>query len=100
MTRYNYVITNAAENDLLNIWSYIADDNPKAADKLIDKLIHCMESLADMPLMGRSRDDIRLGYRSFPVGHYVVFYRVSKNTIEIMHVLHGKRDITSFQFGR
>ena len=37
------------------------------------------------PFAGRSRDEIRPGYRSFPVGQYVVFYRLSDSGVQIMH---------------
>lgn len=45
--------------------------------------------------MGRSRDELRAGYRSFPVGQYLILYRVGEKAVEIMHVLHGRRDLRS-----
>ena len=48
--------------------------------------------LGELPPVG-SRDELRPGYRSFPVGQYVVFYRLSDSGIQIMHVLYGKRDL-------
>jgi toxin ParE1/3/4 len=42
--------------------------------------------------MGRPRDDLRQGLRSFVTGRYVVFYRISPDGIEILRALHGSRD--------
>ena len=44
--------------------------------------------------MGRARDeDLRSGLRSFPVGEYVIIYRILDEDILILRVLHGSRDI-------
>ena len=45
-----------------------------------------------MPDMGRLREDLSAGLRSFSVGNYVIFYRPMKGGIEIARVLHGARD--------
>jgi toxin ParE1/3/4 len=50
--------------------------------------------LAKNPYLGRRRDEIRPCYRSFPVGSYVVFYRlVAAEEILVLRVIHGKRDL-------
>jgi len=44
--------------------------------------------------MGRRRDhDLRPGLRSFPVGEYVIIYRVEGPDVLILHVMRGSRDI-------
>jgi toxin ParE1/3/4 len=43
--------------------------------------------------MGRAREELLPGIRSFPFERYVVFYRVVKKTVEIVRLLHGARDI-------
>ena len=43
--------------------------------------------------MGRRRDDLRPGLRSFPVGAYVAFYQIVGDVVEIVRVFHGRRDI-------
>ncbi|MBV8630712.1 MAG: type II toxin-antitoxin system RelE/ParE family toxin [Silvibacterium sp.] len=45
------------------------------------------------PRAGRQRDELRSGYRSFTVGQYLILYRVQEGAVEIMHVVHGKRDL-------
>lgn len=90
-----YCLSSRARRDILVIWNYIADDNEQAADRFIDFLIQHFKLLERNPHIGRRRDDLRAGYRSFPVGQYLVFYRVVDSVIQVMHVVHGKRDIES-----
>lgn len=42
-----------AENDLLDIWSYIAEDQPINADRFLDKLDEKALKLAEFPELGR-----------------------------------------------
>jgi toxin ParE1/3/4 len=82
-----------AELDLDDIWWYIAQDNPEAADRLLDRIEEQCQSLARFPEMGISREELMPGLRSLPVGNYVVFYLPIERGIEIVRVLHGMRDI-------
>ena len=65
-----------ARIDLSEIWDYIADDNETRADAFIDLIDQKFQALANHPNMGRSRDELAEGLRSFPVGKYVIFYLV------------------------
>ena len=50
--------------------------------------------LATHPHLGRRRDeDLRPGLRSFPVGEYVIVYRVEGEDVLILRALRGSRDI-------
>ena len=82
-----------AERDLIDIWVYIANDSPSAADKLLDQIDSICKMLARSPFLGRSRDAFAPGLRSFPVGDYMIFYRPIKNGILIVRVLSGYRDL-------
>jgi toxin ParE1/3/4 len=75
------------------IWFYIAQDNPDAADKFIRALASKFPVLASMPDLGRRREELSPRLRSLPFGHYVIFYRPMENRIEIVRVLHGARDL-------
>ena len=86
-------ISPRAREDLLEIWSYIAEDSEENADGFIDKIHETMELLAGQPGLGRHREELAPGIQSFPVGRYIIFYRVLSNAIEIVRVLHGARDI-------
>ncbi len=51
-------VADAARSDLDEIWFYIAQDNPDAADKLVRAVISRFRTLAKMPLMGRQREEL------------------------------------------
>ena len=83
----------AARSDLDEIWFFIAQDDPEAADKFIRAIVSRFPKLAAMPELGRQREELSPRLRSFPVGRYVVFYRPMENGIETARVLHGARDL-------
>lgn len=82
-----------AQNDLDDIWFFIAQDNPGAADRFLDLLLSKFLLLGKQPLIGRIRDDVSANLRSLVTGNYVIFYRDTPEHIEIIRVLHGARDI-------
>ncbi|REL24214.1 type II toxin-antitoxin system RelE/ParE family toxin [Thalassotalea euphylliae] len=51
--------------------------------------------LAENPDVGKSCDEIRLGYRKFPQGSHVIFYKqVDSQHIQIIRILHKSMDVT------
>jgi toxin ParE1/3/4 len=87
------LLTRQAEEDLLAIWSYVADDNPPAADGLLDDIDAACATLAGSPHSGRLREELAPNIRSLPVGNYVIFYRPEEDGIIVIRVLHGARDL-------
>lgn len=90
-----YRLTRRARQDVLDIWKYIADDDESAADWFVDLLTRHFALLGDNPHAGRKRDDLRPRYRCFPVGQYLVFYRIAEPGVQILRIVHGRRDIAS-----
>jgi toxin ParE1/3/4 len=88
-------ISRAARSDLVEIWEYIASENIQAADRIRNEIITRFEMLLRFPEIGRRRDDLKRGLRSFPVKKYLVFYFVEEDGIRIARVLHGARAIES-----
>ena len=88
-------LTDEAEQDLADIWAYVAADSERAADLLLRKFLTKMRTLAPFPRSGRARDELSPGLRSIPVGNYVIFYRPAPHGIDVIRVLHGARDIHS-----
>jgi toxin ParE1/3/4 len=82
-----------AKADLVEIWSYIADDSVANADAFVDDLNETIQLLANQPGSGRRREELAPGILSFPFRRYVIFYRANPDAIEIVRVLHGARDI-------
>ncbi len=49
----------------------------------------CFHQLADNPAMGNRCEQVRTGYRQFPQGSHLIFYRISRgDAVEIIRVLH------------
>ena len=58
----------------------------------------CFHQLADNPAMGTTCDQVRTGYRQFPQGSHLIFYKISdKDIIEIIRILH-KNMVPKLQF--
>ena len=84
-------LTDEAEQDLADIWAYVAADSERA-DLLLRKFLTKMRTLAGFPRSGRTRDELSPG---IPVGNYVIFYRPAPHGIDVTRVLHGARNIHS-----
>lgn len=85
--------TAQAEEDLIEIWVYIAQDNPGAADRVLDAIEERFHVLADNPLMGRLRPDIAPELRYFAAGNYLILYRTVPDGVQIVRVIHGAREL-------
>jgi toxin ParE1/3/4 len=86
--------TRAAREDLITIWTHIAEDNPQAADRVLDRLEGAANRLAESPQIGPARDDIRPGLRYLVSGPYLLLYRIRDGRIEIVRAVHGRRDLS------
>lgn len=84
--------TDRADEDLIEIWAYIAADNPTAADRTLDAIEARWQQLSLHPYSGLTRDDIAPGIRHLVAGGYLTLYRVTDAGIEIIRVLHGRRE--------
>jgi len=61
--------------------------------KQMDDTFHL---LADLPMTGTDCEYIKIGYRKFPQGSHMIFYRMVKNSdIEIVRILHKSMDVES-----
>lgn len=87
--------TARAEADLIDIWLYIAPDNPAAADKVLDEIEEKSVLLSDRPRLGQERPDIAPEMRYFPVGNYLILYRVISDGVEVVRVTHGARQLSN-----
>jgi toxin ParE1/3/4 len=59
--------TAQAEEDLIDLWFYIAQDNLGAADRLLDEIEDKCFLFAANPQLGPARPDIAPNRRYFPV---------------------------------
>jgi plasmid stabilization system protein ParE len=92
-----YRLGAGVDADLEAIWDHIAMDDVEAANTWIAKLIDSFGQLAAHPGMGHSRKDITQHPVFFwPVGAYLVIYRLTGELVEVAAVLHGARDVSRF----
>lgn len=84
-----------ARNDLLEIWRYVArqSQSEEVADKLIDAIDDRSLIYAQNPELGTPRTDLGERVRFFVVSNHVIFYRPGSEGIEVLRVMHGRRDI-------
>jgi toxin ParE1/3/4 len=87
------VLTPRANADLGEIWMFVAADNPAQADDFIDLIDEKFQNLSRQPGLGRRREELAAGLRSFPVGRYVIFYLQVQDCLRIVRVLLGARDV-------
>lgn len=83
----------AAKRDLSAIVDYIALDNPAAAEKVFRAVVSVTEQLADFPEMGhagRLPETRELAVAGLP---YLIVYQVVRETVTIIAVFHGARDL-------
>ena len=94
--------TTTSERDSQSIYDYIADIlfEPSVAQKLTDRIMDKADSLGFMPLRHKLCDFEpwrSMGWRFVSVDNYLIFYLPdeSKNTVSIMRIMYGGRDIES-----
>ena len=96
--KYQIRFLKIAEEDFTEIISYIAVDNPKAANTITNKIEEELELLSKNPLLGRiPRDEEirKLRYRYLIVQNHIIFYTIENKTIYIHRILHSARDYKS-----
>jgi len=89
-----YIVAPEAEDDLRQIWRYLLGEVGLAiANRIQGELVDAFEGLSDAPGKGHKRPDLtNLDVRFLSVYQYMIVYRRTK-IVEIVAVLHGKRDV-------
>jgi len=94
VSRYRIEYLPVAEEDLLDIFDYIKDDNPGATSDFIERMDESISKLALFPELGMvPKDDHlrRMGYRMLIIDDYLVFYVLFDEIVEIRRIIHGSR---------
>ena len=82
-----------ADIDDIAYYVFVESGSLETADRLVESITTRFGLLGTHPWAGRRRDDLRPGMRGFPVGEYVILYRIEGSDALILRVLHGSRDI-------
>ncbi len=92
-----FELAKAAKEDLRKIANFTEKhwgrDQRFLYIKQFDYVFHL---LAETPSVGKQCDYIKEGYRKFPQGSHIIFYRQNtKNKIIIIRIFHKKMDVES-----
>jgi toxin ParE1/3/4 len=90
--------TRRAREDLLEIWGWIASDNPKIADRVYDAIEKRCNSLQKQPQLGRPRPEVGEGARSLVIERWIAFYRIVENGVQIVRIVDGARDLSKLEW--
>ena len=86
-----------ARRDIEDILVYRADQWGLAQrDVYRDEIGRTLEILRENPRLGRPRDEIAAGLRSFRIRQHVIYYRVTAGTVIVLRVMHGKMDAAQY----
>ena len=80
-----------AERNLYEISSYIAEDDPAAAERMIARIVDAVYRLSEQPSMGRPGRLVGTRELVVPATPFIVAYRIRNKTVEVLLVMHGAR---------
>lgn len=91
-----FILTPRAEQDVSDIWDYIAGDSVEAADRVLDALERALYKLAKNPGLGHVREELADRRHRFLLVHsYLIVYRSETQPLQVIRVLHAARDVQS-----
>jgi toxin ParE1/3/4 len=83
-----------ANDDLLEIWVWIARDSVDMAEAVLDRILARIEILRRFPEAGPVRDEIGDGSRSLVTERWLVLYRLTQDGVQIVRIVDSARDLT------
>ena len=90
--------TESAVNDLGCIRDYIAKDSEFYAMRLMERVFHVIEKLTLFPESGRVVPEIgNVAIRELILMNYRIIYKIDKDFIYILAIIHGSRDISNIK---
>lgn len=91
-------LSQPAADDLANIAAYVKRESVQRAETLLDRLERAFHQLLVMPAMGKRRDDLEPGIRTWVEAPYVIAYRIDADVVRMVRVIHGRRDFANVGF--
>ena len=88
-----YVLHPEASSDLDTIWEFIAEDNVRAANRVVQEIHDAILGLAAFPKQGHARPDLTSRPLRFQfVREYLIAYAPDEKPLLVVAVLHGRRN--------
>jgi toxin ParE1/3/4 len=82
-----------AYDDIDEVRSYIAEDNPDAADRMVNEIFDRIRQLVPFPGQGFRRANLTsLPLRFVTVRDYLIAYAPEKKPLWVVAVFHGRRN--------
>ncbi|MBR9910117.1 MAG: type II toxin-antitoxin system RelE/ParE family toxin [Gammaproteobacteria bacterium] len=92
-----YELSVEADRDIEDIFDYTAEEfGLDQAVAYVNAFDDVFVELLDNTELGRRRPEIREGLRSIAKESHIIFYRILKDRIRIIRILHGSRDLPKF----
>ena len=93
----SFDLTNSAQADLKSIARHTHENwGVRQRNVYLKEIDQVFQSLAKNPLMGRTCEEIREGYRKFPHGAHVIYYKLlTAEDLLIVRILHATMDVAS-----
>jgi antitoxin ParD1/3/4/toxin ParE1/3/4 len=97
-----YILAPEAALDLVQIWRYIKNN---ASDEIAERVeaVICEKILylARSPGSGHWRKDLTdEPVKFFPVYSYLIVYRPETKPLQVVAIIHGRRDVEQVLYGR
>jgi len=82
-----------AAQDIAGIWTFIAEDNPRAARRVREDILAAIRALVPFPHQGHKRPDLTSRPLRFTVvREYLIAYAPDEKPLWVVAVMHGRRD--------
>lgn len=90
-----YVLAPEAARDLIEIWNYLSQQASLEMAEHVESFIReSIEFLSENPGAGhRHRDLTKYDVKFFPVYSYLIVYRTDTKPLQVVSILHGRRDV-------
>ena len=94
MRRLPFLITKKAVSDLEEIWLYTVEKwSEEQANRYYNLIFDEINFICKNETAGKSMEHVRKGYRASKVKFHIIFYRIIKETVEIVRILHESMDV-------
>ena len=86
-------ISAIAQKDLEHIYQYsLSEWGVHRAEHYLLNIQAKLVALSHNPKIGRERPDLLVNTRVALVGHHIIFYLITEQTLQILRVLHERQD--------
>ncbi len=89
--------TEEASTWLQNIYEYIAENDQRAAQKVVNEIYEQTQLLLNYPKLGYKYKDVLEGeIRILLYGHYRIAYLIKHSIVEIIGIFHGALQMENY----